>query len=153
MASALATITKSLGRVDVGHRPGLLGFGLGTVAGFGTSVGLGNVYARYRDKWYGKYLPYIVAFVGKATAVGIAIGTGNGTAAAVANDVGQAGVNALGLNWGVKMALKSKKLKAVVMDEAEAAKLPASSLLGALNPSTARGMDRQAVDALYNQYC
>lgn len=146
--SALATISGKMGAASA------LGIGLGTAVGFGTSVGLGNLYVKYKDKWYGKYLPYIVALAGKATAVGLALGGGDRpgfvVGAHVANDFGQSGVNALGLNWGVKMQLRKKKLKAVVVDET--AQIPNSSVLGALNPSTARGMDRQAVDALYNQY-
>jgi hypothetical protein len=133
------------------HRPGILGMTLGTGAGFGSAVGLGYLYATHRDKWYGKYLPYIVALGGKVAAVGAAA-SGHGTIAVVSNDIGQSAVALIGANIGVKMALKKKGLRAVTLPEAEAAKLPASALMGALNESTARGMDRQAVDALYREY-
>jgi hypothetical protein len=134
------------------HRPGIVGFTLGTGAGIGAAWGLGAFYATHRDKWYGKYAPWIAAFAGKAVAIGGAL-SGHGNVATVGNDIGQSAAAVIAAQYGVKWANKRKGVRAVVMSEADAAKLPAGSdMLGALSESTARGMDRHAVDALYKSY-
>ena len=101
MASSLSTM-----KVMYGH--GLGAWFAGTAAGFGSSVLLGTLYGKYRDKWYGQWMPALFAAGGKALALGVFLGT-KGKAlvsTALLNDVGQAGVNALGLDLGVKAGLK-----------------------------------------------
>jgi hypothetical protein len=101
MASSLATMKGMYGR-------GLGAWFAGTAAGFGASVALGTLYGKYRDKWYGQWMPAFFAAGGKLASLGVFLGT-KGRAlvsTAVLNDVGQAGVNALGLDLGVKAGLK-----------------------------------------------
>lgn len=101
MASSLRTM-KSM----YGH--GLGAWAAGTAVGFGASVALGTLYGKYREKWYGQWMPAFFAAGGKLAALGVFMAS-KGRAlvsAAVLNDVGQAGVNALGLDLGVKAGLK-----------------------------------------------
>lgn len=101
MASSLKTM-----KVMYGH--GLGALFAGTAAGFGASVALGTLYGKYRDKWYGQWMPAFFAAGGKLAAIGVFLGTrGRGlVSTALLNDVGQAGINALGLDLGVKAGLK-----------------------------------------------
>ena len=101
MSSSLSTM-----KVMYGH--GLGAWAAGTAAGFGASVALGTLYGKYRDKWYGQWMPAFFAAGGKLAALAVFMGT-KGRAlvsTALLNDVGQAGVNALGLDLGVKAGLK-----------------------------------------------
>lgn len=149
MSSALSY--HNFKSTKIGHKPGVVGFVVGTAAGYGTGFGLGALHATHRDKWYGKYAPYIVAIGGKTVAAAAAA-MGHGTTATIANDVGQSAVAILGANRGIKWALKRKGQRAVVVSEEAAAKMAQADMLGQLNESTARGMDRDASDSLYLQY-
>ena len=101
MASSLKTMQVNYGR-------GLGALFAGTAAGFGASVALGTLYGKYRDKWYGQWMPAFFAAGGKLAALGVfAASKGHAlVTTALLNDVGQAGVNALGLDLGVKAGLK-----------------------------------------------
>lgn len=101
MASSLSTMKSMYGK-------GLGAMFAGTAVGFGASVALGTLYGKYREKWYGQWMPAFFAAGGKLAALGVFLATkGNAMlASTVLNDFGQAGVNALGLDLGVKAGLK-----------------------------------------------
>jgi hypothetical protein len=107
------------------------GFGMmvaDTAVGFGGSVALGELYVRYHDKWYGKYMPEIVGGVGKVLE-GILIATqGVGWLSGIAGSLGQVGVNAAGLDLGMEHARKKLGVKVAVTPAA----VPAAPKVGAL---------------------
>lgn len=146
MASSLSTM-----KVMYGH--GLGAWFAGTAAGFGASVALGTLYGKYRDKWYGQWMPALFAAGGKALALGVFVGT-KGKAlvtTALLNDVGQAGVNALGLDLGVKAGLKWAGQELAVVPKG--AKLPAGAhrIAGDLPPAqVGRGLADITVEELAN---
>src|SRR3990167_655994 len=108
MASALALMKMGFGRMDLDHGVrGVSGVVLDSAVGFGASFGLGEVYHRYGDKWYGRHAPKIVAAGGKLAAVAVAMFTGPGLAAGMLDAVGQAGLNAYGLELGLRHARKA----------------------------------------------
>lgn len=149
MASALATMSH----MNLHHGRGLLGFGLGTGAGFGTSVALGTLYGKYREKWYGRWMPAFFAAGGKLTAL-LAYLLSKGkwhTLPVVLNDVGQAGVNALGLNLGVKLGLKLDKKQLVVKPVNSALTADETRIAGELPPADpGRSIENISVEDLAN---
>jgi len=124
MATALEMVrsmeinTPVRGLVDVTMDAGI---------GFGASYGIGHVYHRFSDKWYGKKAPVIAAVVGKVGAMAFsAMGGGRQNFVGSAmNSIGQAGVNALGLEMGLRHARKATKKKAVLIADTDA--LPAGA--------------------------
>lgn len=146
MASALDT----LDRANLHHGGGLVAAGLGTLSGFLASLGLGALYGAKRDVWYGKYSPYAVAVLGKLAALGFVFAGWNG-AAIVANDVGQAGVNAVGLNLGVVLGLKIAKKKLAITDESTALPAGYTQVAGDLPPAApGRSLENLSVEDLAN---
>lgn len=146
MASSLATM-----KVMYGH--GLGAWFAGTATGFGASVALGTLYGKYRDKWYGQWMPAFFAAGGKLAALGVFLGTkGRGlVTTAVLNDFGQAGVNALGLDLGVKAGLKWANQELQVVPKGT--KLPAGGhrIAGDLPPAqVGRGLADITVEELAN---
>ena len=143
------SVLDTLENSNVHHGHGLVAAGIGTAAGFTASVALGTLYGWKRDKWYGKYSPYGVAILGKAAALGLVI-AGMPGAAIVANDVGQAGVNAVGCNLGVRLGLYLAGKKLSVSDES-AALPPGHELAGELPPAaTGRSLENLSVEELAN---
>lgn len=146
MASSLSTMKGMYGR-------GLGAWFAGTAAGFGSSVLLGTLYGKYRDKWYGQWMPAFFAAGGKLASLGVLLGT-KGRAHishAVLNDVGQAGVNALGLDLGVKAGLKWAGQELAVFPKGT--KLPAGAhrIAGDLPPAqVGRGLADITVEELAN---
>jgi hypothetical protein len=95
---------------------GVTGVLLDGAVGFGASYALGQIYHRKNDKWYGKNAPRIAAIAGKLGAIGLAMYSGSpGLAVGVVNSVGQAGINAIGLEMGLRHARKSTGKKAVLV--------------------------------------
>jgi len=95
---------------------GVTGVLIDGVVGFGASYGIGQIYHRHNDKWYGKNVARLAAVVGKLGAVGLAWYSGSpGLAVGVANSVGQAGLNAIGLEMGLRHARKATGKKAVLV--------------------------------------
>jgi hypothetical protein len=113
---------------------GVTGLVLDGAVGFGSSYLLGQAYIRYKDKWYGKQAPRIVAGIGKAGAILFsALDGGRQTfAGSLFNSVGQSGINAMGLELGLdhgRDAGGEKKKSAGVPA------LPGTTHVGALNPA------------------
>lgn len=146
MSSSLSTM-----KVMYGH--GLGAWATGTAVGFGSSVLLGTLYGKYRDKWYGQWMPAFFAAGGKLAALGVFIAS-KGKAlvtTAVLNDAGQAGVNALGLDLGVKAGLKWAGQELAVVPKGT--KLPAGAhrIAGDLPPAqVGRGLADITVEDLAN---
>ena len=113
MASA-AHLMKKMNLSTGMHGP--MGVLVDGVVGFGASYGLGQLYHRKNDKWYGKQAPRIAAAVGKLGAIGLAMFSGSPSlAVGVANSIGQAGLNAIGLEMGLRHARASTGKKAVLV--------------------------------------
>jgi hypothetical protein len=139
MASAFDLMKRGVTKMDVHHGiPGVLGVALDTGAGLGASYAIGRVYAGYRDKWYGKHAPTIAAVAGKAVAVGLAVFANSDMAdmaKGVFDAVGQAGVNAIGLEMGVRHGMKAADRHVVVLPKGAAAAADQETLMGVLPPA------------------
>jgi hypothetical protein len=121
---------------------GLGGVVLDAGVGFAASYGLGQVYHRYNDKWVGKNAPRLAAVVGKLGAVALSMAAGGHQTwmGNVVNSVGQAGVNAMGLEMGLRHARKATGKQAVLMP-AGAALPSGATAIGALGRAPmGRGM-------------
>jgi hypothetical protein len=96
---------------------GVAGLVLDSAVGFGASYGMGQVYHRYQDKWAGKNVARLSAAVGKLGAVACSVLAGGHQTwlGNVANSVGQAGVNAIGLEMGLRHARAKTGKKAVLV--------------------------------------
>ena len=148
MSSALTTMS----RMNLEHGRGLTGAAIGTAAGFGASVLLGTLYGKFRDKWWGEWMPAFFAAGGKSAALAIfLISKGKlQIAPMIANDIGQAGVNALGLNLGVKLGLKWAG-KALVIKDEKALGPSDVRIAGALPPADpGRSLENISVEDLAN---
>ena len=136
MASALATLKRM--NLEHGMR-GIGGVALDSAVGFGASYALGQAYHRYQDKWYGKHAPKILAIAGKVGAVALHMSGVHQVATGMLDAVGQAGLNAYGLELGLAAARKSTGRKVVMLPKDAA--LPAGAkevTIGSL-PSAAPG--------------
>jgi hypothetical protein len=146
-------MASSLQTMKVSHAQGLGGFFLGTAAGFGASVALGTLYGKYRDHWWGQWMPAFFAAGGKALAVGLfLLGKGRWHIPTVlANDVGQAGVNALGLDLGVKAGCKWAGVELHVVPKGTKLGPGEQRIAGELPPGQpGRGLEEIAVEDLAN---
>lgn len=114
MASAMQLMKKMEINSPV---KGVSGLVMDSAVGFGASYGIGQVYHRYSDKWYGKNVARIAAAAGKLGAVACSVLSGGHQTflGAGLNSVGQAGVNAIGLEMGLRHARKSSGKKAVLV--------------------------------------
>jgi hypothetical protein len=114
MASAMTLMKKMEINSPV---KGVGGLVLDGAVGFGASYGIGRVYHRYSDKWYGKNIARIAAGAGKIGALACsALAGGHQTwLGAGLNSVGQSGINAIGLEMGLRHARKSSGKKAVLV--------------------------------------
>ncbi len=149
MASA-AALMKKMEVHDGVH--GLHGMVLETGVGFAASYGIGQAHARYRDKWYGKNAPKLAAAVGKGLAVAISMMSGGhpSLACGVFDAVGQAGVDALGLELGLKHGRKATGKKAVLVPEAtDLKKIAGATEMGALGRAApGRGLSWDQIEEL-----
>lgn len=146
MASAYALMKSGVRHMDVSLPPvvsGPAGAALSFVAegaiGAGVSYGIGQIYHRHQDKWYGRNIAKIAMGVGKLTAIGIQLATGGGAhwTSGIADAVGQAGVNAYFLDMGLRHAREKTGKVAVLLPKGTA--LPAGA-----TPVTAVGALGQA---------
>jgi hypothetical protein len=105
MASAMHFLKK--GQINTAPK-GAMAIVLDTGVGYGSSVGIGYLHTRYRDKWFGKKAPHLVAAAGKGAAILLSMLSGGHPtfASTLANSAGQAGVNALGLELGLRLGAK-----------------------------------------------
>jgi len=146
MASSLKTMT-------VGYGKGLGAMFAGTAVGFGASVALGTLYGKYREKWYGQWMPAFFAAGGKLAALGVFLATKGRSvvASTVLNDFGQAGVNALGLDLGVKAGLKWAGEELHVVPKGTALGPHSHRIAGDLPPAQmGRSLEEISVEELAN---
>lgn len=146
MASSLSTMKVTYGQ-------GLGALFAGTAVGFGASVALGTLYGKYREKWYGQWMPAFFAAGGKLAALTLfLVSKGKWVVStAVANDFGQAGVNALGLDLGVKAGLKWDKKELHVVPSGTALGPGQHRIAGDLPPAqSGRSLEEIAVEDLAN---
>ena len=146
MSSSLATMKGMYGR-------GLGAWFAGTAVGFGASVALGTLYGKYRDKWYGQWMPAMFAAGGKLAALGVFIASKGHAlvSTAMLNDFGQAGVNALGLDLGVKAGLKWSGQELHVVPHGTKLGPGATRIAGDLPPAQAgHGLEQITVEELAN---
>jgi hypothetical protein len=136
---------------------GLPGLAIDTAVGAGASYAIGRAHVRYKDKVYGKHAAKIAAAVGKGGAIIVSMLTGGdaGIGVGMLNSVGQSGVNAMALTYGLKHERKAQGIKAITVPEGFNTKsLPAASevtAVGALGSASAgRGLSWDAVQELAN---
>lgn len=115
---------------------------LDSAVGFGASVALGEVYARYNDKWYGKYAPELLAGVGKLAETVALFTAGPGFVSGVSGALANTGLNAIGLELGLNHARKDLGLAVVKVPTGTDVKklkagdaVPASTAVGGLPPA------------------
>ena len=116
-----------------------------TGLGFGGSVALGEIYGRYGhlDGWKGtlaKHSPEILGGVGKIAEGLLTVFVGPGWASGLAGALGQAGVNAVGLELGLNHARKAAGIALV--------KVPAGTDLSTLKSGAALPAGSTALGAL-----
>lgn len=150
MASAMHIMKKM--EINSGVK-GITGVLLNSAVGFGTSYGLGQLYHRHSDKWYGKQGARITAAVGKLGAIGMSIASGGPATwpGGILDAVGQAGLNAIGLEMGLRHARKSTGKKAVLIPDtmalpAGAAEMTSMGALGKAAPG--RGLSWDQIEEL-----
>lgn len=127
----------SLATMKHGARALVLGSGIGGSLGrgalaLGAGYGMGQLYGRYRDKWYGEHMPKALAGVGKLG--GALLAKSHPLVGGAMEILGQSGLTVLGLEYGVKHGRKAANLQAVLIpasDKAPAGALPITRL-GAL---------------------
>lgn len=127
-----------------------------TAVGFGASVALGEVYVRFHDKPWGKWLPEIVGGAGKLLELAATLVLGPGFTSGIAGAIGQSGVNAIGLELGMDHARKELGMAIVkVPSGTDVRKLksgdsvPSSTAVGALPAARkGRGLAWDHVDEL-----
>jgi hypothetical protein len=112
MASAMSMMKKMNLAHGVRGPAGLLFEG---AVGFGASYAMGQAYHRYNDKWYGKQAPRIAAIGGKLGAMALSMMGHHGAVVGGMDIIGQAGINAIGLEMGLRHARKSSGKTAVLV--------------------------------------
>jgi hypothetical protein len=143
----------ALKTMQLHHGRGLGAAVVGTASGFAGSVALGALYGKYRDKWWGKWMPAFFAAGGKLSALALFVGSKGHLhmPAVILNDLGQAGVNALGLDLGIKAGLKWADKQLVVMDAKGALPSGGVRIAGELPPADpGRGLENISVEELAN---
>lgn len=114
----MATVMEMMkfGEINTPVR-GVVGVALDAGIGFGASYGLGHIYHRYNDKWAGKQAPRIMAVAGKVGALAVSLMAGGSQTffGNALNTVGQAGINAMGLELGLRHARKATGKQAVLV--------------------------------------
>lgn len=132
-----------------GKGAGPLALETGIVALGGFGLGMGYGYARQHK--VGKWLPLITAGAGKLAAVVTAFAT-KGKARytfATFNAIGDVGLAVTTYAEGLKASLKLQHKQLAVVDQGT---LGSPEVIGELNPSSARGLDLDAVKVIEEQY-
>lgn len=153
----MASLKSMLKKVEVNSATkGLVGVAMDAGVGFGASYAIGRIYHRYGDKWAGRNVARLAGGVGLAGAVACAVAShGHQTFVGnVLHAVGMAGVNAVGLDLGLRHERAKSGKRAVLVPTAAA--LPAGgsevSAIGALGRAGAgRGLTWDQVAELAAQ--
>jgi hypothetical protein len=148
MASALHLMRH----MDLGHESGPLGVLVEGGLGFGVSYGIGRVYHQYGHKWAGRNVARLTAIAGKVGALVSSVALGPGWVTGCINTAGQAGLNAIGLDLGLRHARKKTGMKGVLVHEGTDVKklggheMSAIGALGKAQPG--RGLSWDAIEEL-----
>lgn len=150
MPSAIALMKKMELNTPV---KGVMGLVMDSGIGFGTSYGIGQIYQRHSDKWAGKNVARLTAAVGKLGAATLSVLAGGHATfgSTVLNSVGQAGVNAIGLEMGLRHARNALGKKAVLIPKTAALPAGASEMssIGALGKAApGRGLSWDQIEEL-----
>ena len=125
--------------------------------GFCSSYAIGQLYHRYGTgdnvKWAGKHVARIFAVAGKLVAIGSYMKYGPTVVGGAFNTMGQAGINAVGLEMGLNSARKSTgKKAAIVPADFNVKTIPGASeytQIGALGTAApGRGMSWDQIEEL-----
>jgi hypothetical protein len=148
----MATIFGAMKRMQThtGYH-GLTGVIVETGIGAGTSYALGRIYHSKQDKWYGRQAPRLAAIAGKAGAVLSAVMGGPQLLTGALDAGGQAGVDAIFLEMGLRHAREKSGKRAVLIDKSAALPAGASDMasIGALGRAGAgRGMSWDQIEAI-----
>lgn len=142
---ALSSITHG----DYHYKGGIGPMLLGTGTGVGAGIGLGMARVYWSGKPISKWFPWLVAGIGKASAILCAVMTHGraGYAVASLNAVGQSAADILGYDGGLKLGMKlTKKTPSEILG------IDGGSARRALAASTATGLDAEAAAATINAY-
>lgn len=144
----MASAMHALSHEDFTH--GVEGVGgalLGGGLAFATGFGIGELYHRKGDKWYGKHAPKIVTAVGKAAAIASCVLGGPQLLTGSMNAIGDAAAATLGLEYGLKHARSSSGVKGILWPKDKA--LPPGAKETALGAAPAgKGMTWDQVEEL-----
>lgn len=135
---------------------GVGGLFLDAAIGGGASYAIGQAYSRHSDKWYGKHSARLAAVGGKIGAIVTSVLSGGHQTflGAGLNSVGQAGINAIALEAGLRHGRTASGKKAVLVDkDVNLKSLPAGSSdmtsLGALGKAApGRGLSWDQIEEL-----
>jgi len=123
---------------------GAVAIGLDAGIGFGASYALARAYHQYSDKWAGQHAFRLAAGIGKGAALVLSYMAGEPTfASTLFNSVGQAGLNGIGLDMGLRHARAKTGKRAVLVSSGGALPAGASEMasIGALGTAPeGRGM-------------
>ena len=130
----MASIMTHLHRMDLAAGPGLVGVVVDTGVGFGASYGIGRTYQKWgKTNWAARNVAELSGAIGKGLAVICAVFGAPQLLTAVFNATGQAGVNAKGLEMGLRHERDAQGKRAVLIDKAAALPAGASeAAIGAL---------------------
>lgn len=133
----LHTLKRGTRHVNLDH--GLAGWAMNGAVAAGAGAGIGYAYGRYRDKWIGKHAPRLAAALGKLGAPVLTILGAPALMANAVDAVGQAGLTAMGMEFGLVSGRKAAGMQAVLLPASAA--LPAGgvpvSRIGELPPAPA----------------
>ena len=135
MASALVLLKRGLRHVrdvDGGPKKGIVGYGVETAVGFSASYALGRAHIKLRDsdRWAARHANKLVAIGGKLGAIAVDALAGPGYVANGVNTVGQAAVNAIGLQLGIEHEMRAQRRQVAITPPGvsfDPAKLPAGT--------------------------
>jgi hypothetical protein len=122
---SFSNVGEGIGEMDVGYSPGVGFFLVDAGIGYGGGRLLGYVVTKHRKTWLGKNSPRLLAAVGKLSAAFLAIFTGSSFLTSAINSAGQVGLTAMGMQRGIKDALKAEGLRVAALPEKQA--LPAGA--------------------------
>lgn len=144
MASAFKMIKQGDYSQGIG---GLAGIAVDGGVAFVTGIGIGELYHRKGNKWYGKHAPKLVAAAGKALAL-LSMGVlGEGFVTGSLNAAGNTGLAVSGLEVGLRHARSSSGKKAILWPKDKA--LPAGAEDTALGAAPAgKGMTWNQIEEL-----
>ena len=150
MASAMNLMKKMEINTPV---KGVSGLVMDAAVGAGASYAIGRAYSQHGDKFYGKHSARIAAVVGKLGAIAAsALSGGHQTwLGAGMNSVGQAGINAITLEMGLRHGRAATGKKAVLVPATAALPAGASEMtsLGALGKAApGRGLTWDQIEEL-----